>query len=181
MKRLVLTLMVAAATLLGVSALGPAGIASAYPVGATSSITTDVPDVVPGGTFTANVANCLPGETVIFNFQGVSTPVTCNPTTLQASLGIVAPTTPGTYQVCADLTGTGATVPSGVVRPRTICTSILVIAAGPTVPPTIPGGGLPATGSSGISTTTTSAIVLLGAGALLLVVSQVRRRRTTTA
>ena len=181
MKRLVLTLMVAVATMLGVSALAPSGIVGAYPPGQTSGITTNVPTVPPGGSFTATVNNCLPGETVVITFEGVSNTVTCDPTTLQASSAFVAPTTPGTYQVCAELTGTGATVPSGVTRPRTVCTTIVVAAAGPTVPPTVPGGGLPATGSSGLGTTTTAAIVLLGAGALLLVVSQVRRRRTAAA
>ena len=182
MKRLVLTLMVAAATLLGVSALGSSGVAVAqYPPAATTGITTNVPSVAPGGTFTATVGNCLPGETVVITFQGVSTTVTCNSTTLQASASFAAPATPGTYQVCADLTGTGATVPSGVTRPLTVCTSIQVIAAGPTVPATVPGGGLPRTGSSGLGTTATIAIVLLSAGVLLLIVSQVRRRRSTHA
>ena len=181
MKRLVLTLMVAAATLLGVSALAPSGIAGAYPPGQTSSITTDVTSVAPGGNFTATVGNCLPGETVDITFESVTITATCNPTTLQASASFFAPTTSGTYQVCGNLTGVGATVPPGVTRPRTICTSIQVLASGPTLPPDIPGGGLPATGSSGLDTTTTSAAVLLGAGVLLLVVSQVRRRRTAAA
>jgi|SRR6056297_1730576 len=181
MKRLVLTLMVAAATLLGVSALAPAGVVSAYPPLTPPAISTDQPTVAPGGNFTVTVGPCLPGETVVITFQGVSIEVTCDPTTVQASSAFVAPTTPGIYQVCGDLTGIGVTVPAGVDRPQTVCTTIEVLAAAPTVPPTTPGGGLPATGSSGLSTTTTSAMVLIGAGAMLLVVSQVRRRRTTTA
>ncbi len=179
MKRLVLTVLVAAATMLGVSALAPAGIAGAYPISRPPVISVDVPTVGPGGNFTITIGNCLPGERVRIRFQGTVRIVICNPSTLQASLPAVAPMTPGTYEICGDLTGTGTTVPPGVVRPTTVCTTIRVVAAVPTVPPTLPGGGLPATGSSGISTTTTSAIVLLGAGALLLVVSQVRRRRTT--
>ena len=178
MKRLVLTLMVAVATLLGVSALAPSGIVGAYPVGSSSVITTDVPSIPPEGTFTATVENCLPGETVNISFDMVMIPTTCDPTTLQASASFVAPTATGTYEVCAELTGSNATVPQGVVRPRTICTSIQVAASGPVPPPVIPGGGLPATGSSGLDTTTTSAAVLLGAGVMLLVVSQVRRRRS---
>ena len=181
MKRLVLTLMVAAATMLGVSALAPSTVSAQYGTVQPPGISTDVPSVTPGGSFTATVTNCLPGETVIITFQGVSQTVTCNSTILQAGATFNAPTTPGTYEVCANFTGGGATVPSGVTRPATVCTTIRVAAAGPTVPPTIPGGGLPATGSSGLGTTTTTAIVLLGAGALLLVVSQVRRRRTTAA
>lgn len=179
MKRLVLTLMIAAATLLGVSALAPAGVASAYPPVLPPVIDVNVPSVGPGGDFTVTVGNCLPGERVVITFQGVDRIVICNPSTLQASAAFAAPTTPGSYDVCADLTGVGVTVPAGVTRPQTVCTSILVVAAATTVPVTVPGGGLPATGSSGLGTTTTSAIVLLGAGALLLIVSQVRRRRTT--
>ena len=178
MKKLALILTALGVLLVGA---GMSNTAAAYPPGETTDIITNVPTVVTGGNFNATVTNCLPGETVTFIFEGVERSVTCDPTTLQASFPFVAPMTPGTYQVCADLTGTGATVPAGVTRPRTICTTIEVIATGPTVPPTIPGGGLPGTGSSGISTTTTSALVLLGAGGLLLVVSQLRRRRTATA
>ncbi len=180
MKRLVLTVLIAAATMLGVSALAPAGIAgAAYPVASSPVISVNVPTVGPGGEFTITIGNCLPGERVTISFQGTVRISICNPTTLQASLPAVAPMTPGTYEICGELDGTGATVPPGVVRPTSVCTSIQVLAAGGSVPPTTPGGGLPATGASGIGTTTTSAIVLLGAGVMLLVVSQVRRRRTT--
>jgi hypothetical protein len=178
MKRLVLTLMVTAATMLGVSALAPAGIAGAYPPARPPVINVNVPSVGPGGNFTVTIGNCLPGERVVIRFQGQARIVICNPSTLQASLALGAPMAAGTYEVCAEFTGTGATVPAGVTRPTTACSSIQVIGAGPTVPATVPGGGLPATGSSGLGTTTTSAIVLLGAGAMLLIVSQVRRRRT---
>jgi hypothetical protein len=178
MKRLVLTLLIAAATVIGTAALGLSGVAVAqYPPAGTPGITTNVPSVPPGGNFTATVGACLPGETVVITFQGVSKTVTCNSTTLQATAAFAAPATPGTYQVCADLTGSGATLPAGTTRPLTVCTSILVAASGPTVPATVPGAGLPATGSSGIGTTTTSAIVLVSAGILLLIVTQVRRRR----
>jgi hypothetical protein len=181
MKRLVLTLMVAVATLLGVSSLAPSGVAVAqYPPVGLPSISTNVPSVAPGGTFTATASNCLPGETVVFTFQGVTITAVCGATTIQASASFTAPTAPGTYQVCAEYTGEGATVPSGVSRPQTVCTTISVLAAVPSVPATTPGSGLPATGSSGLGTTATSAIVLLSAGVLLLIVSQVRRRRTTT-
>ncbi len=140
-----------------------------------------MPSVAPGGTFTVTVTNCLPGETVVITFQGVSQTVTCDSTILQAGATFNAPTTPGTYEACAEFTGTGATVPPGVTRPTTVCTTIQVLAPTVTVPPGVPGGGLPATGSSGISTTTTTAIVLISAGALLLIVTQMRRRRTAAA
>lgn len=193
MKKLALILAALGVLLVGA---GMSNTAAAYPPGPTPSttttvspttsvgpdqppdITTDVPMVDPGGGFTATVTNCLPGETVVFTVDGMEGTATCDGTTQQASFPFVAPMTPGTYEVCAELTGTGATVPSGVTRPTTVCTTIEVIGAGAPGTPTIPGGGLPATGSSGLGTTTTSAIVLLGAGALLLVVAQVRRRRT---
>jgi len=178
MKKLALILTALGALLVGA---GMSNTAAAYPPGETTDIITNVPTINTGGSFNATVTNCLPGETVTFIFEGVERSVTCDPNTLQASFPFVAPMAPGTYQVCADLTGNGATVPAGVIRPRTICTTIVVTATGPTIPPTIPGGGLPGTGSSGVSTTTTSALVLLGAGGLLLVVSQLRRRRTAPA
>ena len=143
MKRVARILMVAVATVLGVFALGSAGTVGAYPPGQTSGITTNVPSVVVGGTFTATVNNCMPGETVIFTFEGATATATCDPTTLQSSVPFTAPTTPGTYQVCATVTGAGANVPAGVTRPRTICTTIEV----PRSPPhrsTHPEAGSPA-------------------------------------
>ena len=181
MKKIGLILTALGVLLVGAGVSNTAAASSDYPVGEPPEIVTNVPVVGPGDNFNATVTGCLPGETVIITFEGVSREVTCDPTTLQASFPFTAPMTPGTYQVCGLLTGTNTTVPAGVTRPTTVCTTIEVIASGPTVPPTIPGGGLPGTGSSGISTTTTSALVLLGAGGLLLVVSQLRRRRTTTA
>lgn len=176
MKRLVLTLLIAATALLTGSA-----VANAYPPARTPTIIVDVPSVGPGGNFNVTIGNCEPGERVIINFRGDAQIVICNPSTLQASLGLIAPMEPGTYTVCSELTGEGANLPPGVTRPQTLCTSVLVVAAGPTVPPAVPGGGLPATGSSGLGTTTTSAIILISAGVMLLIVTQVRRRRTTTA
>jgi hypothetical protein len=180
MKRVARILMVAMATVLGVFALGPAGTVGAYPPGQSSGITTNVPSVVTDDTFTATVNNCLPGEMVTFTFEGATASAVCDPTTLQSGVPFAAPSTPGTYQVCATLTGTGADIPAGVTRPRTICTTIQVTAV--TTPPvTTPGGQLSNTGSSGLGTTTTGGIVLLAAGVLLLAVSQVRRRRSPTA
>lgn len=176
MKRLVLTLLIAATALLTGSA-----VANAYPPARPPVINVNVPSVGPGGNFNVTVGNCEPGERVVITFRGQATVVICNASTLQASLALLAPMEPGTYEICGELTGTGAQLPPGVTRPQTVCTSVMVVSAGPTVPPTVPGGGLPATGSSGLGTTTTSAIILISAGALLLIVTQVRRRRTTTA
>ncbi len=178
MKRVALILTVAVTTLLGAFALGPAGIVGAY--GESSTITTDKPTVPPGGTFIATVSDCLPGETVIFHFQGQTATATCDSTTLGSSTPFPAPTTPGVYQVCADLTGIGATVPAGVTRPQTICTTIEVLTSDiPTT--TTPTGGIATTGSSGVGPLTTGGIVLLCAGALLLLVSRMRRSRAALA
>ncbi len=177
MNRVARILMVAVATVLGVFALGSAGTVGAYPPGQTSVITTNVPSVVVGGTFNATVNNCLPGETVTFTFEGATATATCDPTTLQSSVPFTAPNTPGTYQVCATVTGAGADVPAGVTRPRTICTTIEVTSLA-TPPVNSPGGGLAGTGSDGLGATATGGIVLLTAGLLLLAVSQVRRRRS---
>jgi len=46
-----------------------------------------------------------------------------------------------------------------------------------TVPATIPGAGLPATGSSGMGTTTGIALGLFVVGLGLFIVAQVRRRQ----
>ena len=177
MKRVALILTVAVTTLLGVIALGPAGNVGAY--GESSVITTDRPTVPPGGTFIATVSNCLPGETVIFRFQGQTATATCDPTTLQASTPFPAPSTPGVYEVCADLTGIGATVPAGVTRPQTICTTIEVLTSD--VATTIAGGGIATSGSDSTGLAATSGIVLLCAGALMLLVSRVRRSRAALA
>jgi hypothetical protein len=166
MKRFALIVMVAVATLLGASALGPSSIAVAQ-YARTPVISTNVPTVAPGGTFTVTVGDCLPGETVVITFQGVSIAVTCSSSTVQASASFAAPSAPRIYDVCGVTNGS-----------TTVCTTIRVIGAGATVPATVPGSGLPATGSSGLGTTATSAIVLISAGVLLLIVSQVRRRRT---
>ena len=214
MKRLVLTLLLSAAALLAGSTLAPAGVVNAYPTGQSPVIRINVSSVRSSEPFTVTISPCIANEPVIFRFRSATVRTTCDPSTLTASATftprvnpgvgpqgfasqarvaqsvvaqappIVDVPAPGPYQVCGDLTGTGVTVPSGVTRPATLCTSVTVLdAAGPAVPPvvTTPGGGLPATGSSGLGTTTTSAIVLIAAGAFLLIVTQVRRRRSSHA
>jgi hypothetical protein len=211
MKRLVLPLLLAVGTLLGVVVLSPAGNVGAYPTGNSPVIRINVSSIQVNETFTVTMSPCIANETVIFRFRNATVTTKCDPVTLSASAtftpqirpsGLVdrslgaealvaqAPTpadipAPGIYPVCGDLTGTGVTVPPGTTRPVTLCTQVEVLADAPptTVAPpvTSPGSGLPATGSNGLGTTTTSAIVLLSAGALLLIVSQVRRRRTAAA
>jgi LPXTG-motif cell wall-anchored protein len=211
MKRLVLTLILAAAALLGASMIAPVGTASAYPTGNSPVIRINVSSTRTDLPFTVTISPCIAGETVIFRFRDQVVTTTCSGNPLSASAtfiprirpnGLVdrslgaealvaqAPTpadvpAPGIYEVCGDLTGTGVTVPPGTTRPATLCTQIEVLADAPPTtaapPVTSPGGGLPATGSNGLGTTTTSGIVLLSAGALLLIVAQVRRRRTAAA
>ncbi|MEO1059078.1 MAG: hypothetical protein AAFY28_19385, partial [Actinomycetota bacterium] len=156
----------------------------------------------PGFTFTATVSNCLPGEEVIFRFQGESQSTTCSTTTFQASATFEAPQQPGIYPVFADLTGRGSIVPiSGMAlglirpasppevdaeRPLTLVLNVEVIAdttttGPPTTPATTPSGGLPDTGASGIGGTGTIAAILVGVGALLLIVAQVRKRSAASA
>jgi hypothetical protein len=211
MKRVVLPLILAAATLLGLSALAPSGIVSAYPPGQNPTIRVNVSSVRSSEPFTVTISPCVPGETVLFRFRNQTVTTTCDPTTVSASAtfiprvnpgrgpqGFASPSrttqslvsqaaadvpAPGPYEVCGDLTGSGATVPPGITRPQTLCSTVEVLAESTaTTPPpavTAPGGGLATTGSSGLGTTTTTAIVLIAAGALLLIVTQVRRRRST--
>ena len=185
MKRLVLTLMVAAATLLGRVRARPVGRRPA-PIRAGSVVRrspTNVPSVAPRRHhFTATVTNCLPGETVDHHLRSnvSQTPSPATPTIPAGERRLRrthhARHLPGVrrpHRHRRHRARRGHPADEQSAR-RSRCA-----AAGPTVPPVpIPGGGLPATGSSGLGTTTTSAIVLLGAGALLLIVSQVRRRRT---
>mgnify|MGYP001822105739 CR=1 FL=1 len=181
MKKLSLILTALGVLLVGAGLSNTVAASFDYPVGQPPDIITDVPTVGTGGNFNATVTNCLPGETVTFIFEGVERTTTCDPNTLQASFPFVAPMTPGSYQVCAVLTGDGATVPPGVTRPSTVCTTIEVTASGPTVPPTVPGGGLPGTGSSGVDTNLALAGTALVVGLGLLIVAGIRRRDTAPA
>jgi LPXTG-motif cell wall-anchored protein len=160
MKRLVLTLILAATALVGASVVAPAGTASAqYPPGSSSVIRINVSSVRSTEPFTVTIGPCIPGETVIFRFRNQTSTTTCagTPPNTSASAtfiprirpnGLVdrslgaqalvaqAPVeadvpAPGIYEVCGDLTGTGVTVPPGTTRPTTLCTQVEVLADAP--------------------------------------------------
>lgn len=153
MKRLALALMVAATAVFGI---GQA--ASAY--GESASVTTGA-----GGKSTVTYNGCVNGDTIVFSLPGATPPTvsaTCTGGVAVASM--TPPAGAGTYA------GTAKGTTSPLVN-----FSVAVLA------PTAPAGGLPATGSSGISTTGGIAIGLLAVGLGLSVVARVRRRTPATA
>ena len=175
MKRLALALIIGGAGLLVGSAFSGAGVIDAYPPTTTVAPTTVAPTTAapttgapttagpvtvtvsnlspaPGGQFTVTVSNCQ-GQAV---FTLGSSTATVTPVNGTATATLTAPTTPGSFTgtvVCANQTA-----------------SFTVNVAAP--------GGLPATGSSGLSTTTAVALVLLVTGIGIFVVTQARRRST---
>lgn len=152
MKKFALTLVAATAMILG---LGQ--VANAYPPGAGGASASPA-STAAGGTVTVTVS-CQPGESVTATLNGVtSSPVVC-PAGGSATINVTAPTTPGTY------TGTTNGSVNGALGNFTVTV-------------TAPPPGLPATGSSGISTMTIIAIGLFAVGAGLFGVSQVRRRQS---
>ncbi len=180
MKKFALALMASAALVFGFGAVAQAQYGSA-------SATFNFPSFSPGQTVIITINGCAPGERITITVNGsVVTVAICAATTslTQGSLlgiGLVqqtataatatftAPSTPGTYSV--GLTGD---------RGFSFTASLTVVAAA-TTPATTPGGGLPATGSSGMGTTTSIAIGLLAVGAGLFFVAQVRRRQPSPA
>ena len=164
MKKLALALMAASAAMFGFGMVAEAQ---------TYDPSVSVGTVTPGGAYTATYTNCVAGETITFS-QPESTPTTttgvCSASRVATGTFTNAPTAPGTYTV----TASGPTSPA-----RTIVFSLA--AAPTTVPATVPGGGLPATGSSGMGTTGGMAIGLLVVGLGLFAVAQVRRRQPSAA
>ena len=179
MKKFALALMASAALVFGFGAVAQAQYGSA-------SVTFNLSSFTPGQAVTVSMTGCTPGETITVSVNGavVGTAV-CQASALtqgsllglglvqqtatSATLQFTAPATPGTYAVV--VTGT-----SGF----RVETTLTVVAAA-TTPATTPGGGLPATGSSGMGTTTGIAIGLLAVGAGLFFVAQVRRRQPSPA
>jgi LPXTG-motif cell wall-anchored protein len=157
MKKLALALMTISAVTFGFGAAANAAPpdGDAYPP-TDVTVTVSSSNPAPGSTITATLAGCDEGETAGF-VLGSSTDsgVTSGGT---ASGDLKVSTTPGTY------TGT-ASCASGASANFTV-----TVAA--------PSGGLPATGSSGISSTVAISGLLLLMGAGLLIVSQIRRRKT---
>jgi hypothetical protein len=140
------------------------------------AISVDDPTPAPGQTITVTFQGCTPGETVNFVLVASNSAGQCSaaaaglsllmqaPVSGTATGQLTAPTAPGTYTGSA----TGAT--SGQTASFTVTVSQAAA----------PPGGLPATGSGGISTLNMIAIGLLVIGAGLFAVSQIRRRQATT-
>ena len=192
-------------TVLGAVLLGFAPPASAdYPPGATAALTATPASGGPGYTVTATVSNCFPGESLTFTLGTSTATATCSATTFQATVTLTAPQAPGPYNVTVPLQPQGQTPQAN--RPRVLSAPITVVAAPTTTVPAtlpetggsdgsggvgggtgtggqpgLPGGGLPATGSSGLSTTGTIAITLLAAGAGMFAVARLRRRQPNPA
>lgn len=169
MKKLALGLISASAAVFGFGL-----VADAYPPPAVS-VSVDDPTPAPNQPLKVTFIGCQPGETVRFVLLSSTDTSPCTATSAGLSLllqpqqsgtsigDLRAPPSPGPY------TGTATGLTSGRNGPFTVVVSQAVA----------PPGGLPPTGSSGISTTTTVAIGLLVVGAGLFVVSQVRRRQAS--
>jgi FlaG/FlaF family flagellin (archaellin) len=196
MKKLALALMAASAAMFGFGIVASAQAPSQY----SQSIAVTPNPVTAGGPYTVVYANCIVGDTITFT-QLNSTPTSvtglCNSATVTLTGSIMglllpqgsaaygtatatfsnAPTTPGTYNGV----GVGELSPSlpfQFVIPGQVVTTTI---APTTVPATVPGSGLPATGSGGLGTTTGIAVGLLAVGLGLFVVAQVRRRQSPAA
>ena len=193
MKKLLISLAAAVALVLGFGV--PAG-ASAYPPGGTS-VTVDPASGSAGFSFDVT-ANCTPGETVTFTFQGATMTATCSAGSDSDSGGtatatFTAPSDAGRYTgsvtgsvsdalgsfaVTVEAEETTTTAAPTTDAPTTDAPTTAAPATdAPTTaaPVTTPSGGLPATGSDGIGTTTGIAIGLLIMGLGLFAVATVRR------
>lgn len=187
MRKLALALMAASAAVFGFGAVAQAQ--TGY-----DPVTTVVPPA-PGGPYTVTYQNCVVGDTITFT-QAQSTPVSgtapcaaISATQLTGSVvGLLlpqqtvsgnatftftsGPTTPGTYTVTAVGLQSPLQTFSFTLPGQATTTTIA-----PATPATVPGTGLPATGSDGIGATTGIALGLLVVGLGLFVVAQVRRRQ----
>jgi LPXTG-motif cell wall-anchored protein len=211
MKRLVLTLILAATALVGASVVAPGGTAGAYPPGNSSVIRINVSSVRATEPFTVTISPCIPGETVIFRFRNQTVTTTCagNPPSASATFiprirpnGLVdrslgaqalvaqAPAeadvpAPGTYEVCGDLTGTGVTVPPGTTRPTTLCTQVEVLADAPPATTVAPVVTSPGSGLPATGSnglgTTTTSGIVLLSAGALLLIVAQVRRRRSAA
>ena len=159
MKKIALGLIALSSVILG---FGMVAEAQYNTVGGTATVSPT--STAPGGTVTVVMSGCTPGETVTFVLGSATTSATCaGDGTAVASFP--APGAAGTYN------GTATGVTSGVTA------SFTVVVAQVVTPP----GGLPATGSGGISTSTGIASGLFAVGLALFGVTQIRRRRTVIA
>ena len=195
MKRIILSLIFAAAALLVGSSVAPAGVVHAYPPGQAPVIRVNVSSVRSDQPFTVTISGCIPGETVIFRFRDQTVTTTCDPVTASASAtftprvnpgrgpqGFASPAraaqslvaqappvadvpAPGVYQVFGDLTGSGVNVPPESTRPLTLNSSIEVLAA-PTGPTTPP---VVTTPGGGLPATGSSGLSTTATSAIVLI------------
>lgn len=152
MKKFALTLVAAAAMLLGSGA-----VAQAYPPGAGGASVT--PASTAGGGTVAVTVSCQPGESVTATLNAVTSSAVVCPAGGSVTINVAAPAAAGTY------TGTTNGSVNGALGSFTVTV-------------TAPTTTLPATGGGGVSTMTIIAIGLLAVGGGLFGVSQVRRRQT---
>lgn len=177
MKKFSLIAAAAVASLIG---FGTASAADYPPTGDAKPASSTV---APGGNVVVNITGCqsdAPAEALTATLGTSTAAATCKAAgaalggaalnrTGTASFTLKAPTAAGTY------TGT-------VLGNQGFSQSFQIQVVG-TTPPTNGGGtpgGLPATGSNGVSTMTIIALGLFGVGAGLFGVSQVRRRQSVT-
>lgn len=133
----------------------------------------------PGGSFTVNVTNCVPGQVLTVTFAGSSQIVTMDAAG-DGSIRLAAPTTPGVYEVrvnpCVNQT-LSVRVPgrvgiTGGGTPATPQSQTPATAAPATAIP-----ATPATGASGTAEMMLMASGLFAVGLGLLGVAQIRRRQ----
>lgn len=172
MRKFALALMAAAAAVFG---FGLVAQAQVYPPPALT-VTVGSATVTPGADVVVTVTGCTPGTTVTVELEDVSVTVTCEAAggALGSIFGLIAQTE-GTGTATATVTAPDepGTYTGSVTTSDGASASFQVTVLAPTAP----AGGLPATGSGGISTTTGIAIGLFAVGLGLLGVSQIRRRQ----
>lgn len=117
--------------------------------------------------------DCIPGETVIFEFEGERIEVTCDPSGM-AMAQFPPPVCPPGAHGHVTFTGTATFTGQGDINPE-IDTSDRPLTR--TFSITLNCGIIPATGSSGTGTFLAVGGVLLFAGLAMLLVTQLRRRQ----
>ena len=163
MKKFALALMTVTASVVGFGMSVEAQTPAPAPYNSGGGTATVSPaSSAPGGSVAIAVAGCPAGSTISVVFNGATSTVTASATGT-ATPTVTAPTTAGTF--------------AGRATCGAVVSSFSVVVAVPTVP----GGGLPATGSGGIDATTSIAMGLFAVGLGLFGVTQVRRRQTVNA
>ena len=166
MKKLAFVLLSVSATVFG---LGMVAEAQQAPYDKTDSsyvITLSPATALVGSSVTVGVTGCAPDEVLTVAVDSVAGSTSTCTASGGANVAINAPTAVGSHSVSvAGDQGFAANA------------ELVVTAAAAAAPAS---GGLPATGSDGISTTVALAAGLFAVGAALFVVAQLRRRRNVT-